>query len=259
MARFDHLEIEPVPGKGNNPQAGKAAAESDEKHWLAQADVDRRKGLYEGALRCYSRALELDKSLVTGWAGQAQMLIQLSEYPEAELWSRKALELFKNNGELLAARAHAVCRMGDAKVAQELCDAALRQEGQSAYRWTVRGELMVSAKGDIDRHCFDKAVLIDPDWLVCLEIALVYLHYKIPSKALFRARQAVENAPQAFYCWYVQGLCQVELGFEDQAKKSLKRCLELSPNHTEAGQRLADLNQRGWSPGRSLRRLFGRS
>jgi tetratricopeptide (TPR) repeat protein len=259
MARFDRLEIDPVQEKGATPPKASAPAERDEKHWLAQAAEDRRKGLYENALRYYSRALEIDKSLVNGWVGQVQMLIQLKEYPEAELWSRKALELFKNNGELLAARAHAVWRMGDARVAQELCDGALRQEGQSAYRWTVRGELMIRAKGDIDRHCFDKAVLIDPDWLVPLEIALVYLYYKVPSKALLRARQAVEKAPESSYCWYVQGVCQMKLEFEDQARKSLQRCLELSPNHTEAGRRLAELKQRGWSLGRSLRRWFGHS
>ena len=33
-------------------------------------------------------------SLVAGWLGQVQMLVFLGEYPEAELWARKALELF---------------------------------------------------------------------------------------------------------------------------------------------------------------------
>ena len=48
--------------------------------------------------------------LVAGWVGQVQMLVQLQEYPEADLWSRKGLELFPNNGELLAGRAQAFCR-----------------------------------------------------------------------------------------------------------------------------------------------------
>src|SRR5689334_12227259 len=130
MSRFGRLEFE---GPRSRHEAEQAAAEQhhaqharsehaqhqhvepdrDERHWLRLADADRRNGLFEGALRYYSRALELDKSLVTGWVGQVQMLVALGEYPEAELWSRKALELFKNNAELLAARAQALCRTGD--------------------------------------------------------------------------------------------------------------------------------------------------
>ena len=58
---------------------------------MNKADQSRRAGLYENALKFYSRALELDRSLVAGWVGQVQMLVQLEEYPEAELWSRKGL------------------------------------------------------------------------------------------------------------------------------------------------------------------------
>ena len=56
-------------------------------------------------LRFYSRALEEDKTLIVGWVGQVQMLVQLGELKEAETWARKALELYPNNPELLAGRA----------------------------------------------------------------------------------------------------------------------------------------------------------
>src|SRR5438477_1751984 len=67
----------------------------DSKHWMHSADRSRRSGLFEEALRFYSRAVELDRALVGGWVGQVQMLIALAEYKEAELWARKALELFR--------------------------------------------------------------------------------------------------------------------------------------------------------------------
>jgi tetratricopeptide (TPR) repeat protein len=258
MARFDHLELEPrrdEPGDQNR----KEPAEHDEKHWLRLADRNRREGFYENALRFYSRALELDKSLVVGWVSQVQMLIFLGEYPEAELWARKALEVFRNNSELLAGRAQAAFRLGDAKAAQELCDAALRQEGQSTYRWMVRGEMLVRDPQGIDRHCFEKAVQLDHDWLVPLEIALIYLHYKQPSKGLARARQAADKAPDSHYCWFVQASCEMGQGRDAAARQSLKRCLEISPNHADAKRRLAELDNGGSSLGRGLRRLFGGS
>src|SRR5262249_24557570 len=147
-----------------------AEPEGDEQAWLRKADAQRRCGHYDNALRYYSRSLELDKSIIAGWLGQVQMLVLLGEYPQAELWARKALELFKGQGDLMAARAQALNRIGDRKQAVELSDAALKQEGQSSYRWMVRGELLIPGRDDLDRHCFDKAVQLDGDWLVPLEI-----------------------------------------------------------------------------------------
>jgi tetratricopeptide (TPR) repeat protein len=256
MPRFDRLEFEPPPENG--APAARPAPDRDERDWLRLADAERRQGLYENALRFYSRALELDKALVGGWLGQVQMLVALDEYPEAELWARKALELFRGNAELLAGRAQALCRLGDYKPALELSDAALRQEGQSAYRWLVRGELMASRRDEIDRHCFEKAAYADPDWLVPLEIALVYRHYRNPAKAVAWARQAVQKAPDSAYAWYVQGGIETDLGLRDPARQSFRRCLALAPQHAAARDRLTELDNEGWSLGRLVGRLFRR-
>src|SRR5271157_1567932 len=126
MARFDKLEF----NAGNRPSPEPTERDPlsrDAGYWMNKADESRRSGLYEGALQYYSRGLELDRSLVAGWVGQVQMLVQLNEFPEADLWSRKGLELFLNNGELMAGRAQAFCRMGDMKQAHALCDGALQQ------------------------------------------------------------------------------------------------------------------------------------
>ena len=264
MPRFDRLELESSEQPGRSPggaatgSPGPDSPQPDgDPQWLRQAEENRRQGLYENALRFYSRALEQDKSLVAGWFGQVQMLIFLDEYPEAELWARKALEIFRNNAELMAARAQALCRMGDPKKAHPLCDAALAQPGHAAYRWVVRGELMLAGKQDIDRHCFDKALQLDSDWLLALEIALIYLHYRQPSKALQRARQAVEKASHIAYCWYIQGCCEQELGLDSQARLSFKRCLELCPKHAEATKRLTQASNNVSFLTRGLRRWLG--
>jgi tetratricopeptide (TPR) repeat protein len=261
LPRFDRLEFEERPDlvpDGTEPGTTSEAAERDADAWLRKADDHRRRGLYENSLRYYSRALEFDKSLLTAWLGQVQMLILLGEYPEAELWSKKALELFNRHGDLMAGRAQALNRIGDRATALELADAALRQEGSSAYRWMVRGELLATTRDEIDRHCFDKAAQADRDWLVPLESALIYLYHEQPSKALLRARQAVEIAPDRFYAWLIQGQCEQALGFDRQAKISYERCLELSPRHVEANHKLAEVTNPGWSLKKGLKRLIGR-
>ena len=218
MARFGKLEFNIQKHPSAHPEE-RDPLDRDAGHWMRKADESRRMGLYELALKYYSRALELDRSLVAGWVGQVQMLVQLEEYPEAELWSRKGLEMFPANGELMAGRAQSFCRMGDMKQAHALCDGSLRQAGQSAYRWLVRGEIMVAAHQDKDRYCFDKAQELDADWLVPLETARIELYYRRPSKALGQIRRALELAPDAAYVWYLQGVCQAALGLTRRRAK----------------------------------------
>jgi tetratricopeptide (TPR) repeat protein len=257
MARFDFLEFGgPTPDESSSDEP-KLRASHDEQHWLNEADVNRRKGHYENALRFYSRALEEDKALIQAWTGQVQMLVLLDELPEADLWARKALEIFAGNGELLAARAQALCRLGDRKQAIALCDGSMSAQGRSAYRWQVRGELMLATKQKLDAHCFDKAQQLDRDWLVMLENALVYLHYDMASLGLGRARGAVEAAPDQYYAWYVYGLSQAALGLHRPAKESIAQCLKLCPQHVEASTQLNKLNGRRTLSG-MIRRMLGR-
>ncbi len=259
MGRFDKLEFNSESDKSNS-ESGKPSAKmpprhaADEPKWLDQAEQERRCGHYENALRIYSRALEEDRSLINGWVGQVQMLVQLGESVEAELWSGKALELFPNNGELLAGRAQAHCRLGDMGNALACCDGALKQPGQSAYRWTVRGELMLATRSDTYRHCFEKAEQIDKNWLVPLEIALIGLQYGAATKTQPWIRRAVEGAADQPYVWYVQGQHQLALGLDRQARQSFERCLQLSPQHADAQKQLQELATHGWSPFRMFRR-----
>jgi tetratricopeptide (TPR) repeat protein len=254
--RFDKLEFD---RPADRPADGdvEIRIDKDEKYWARLADDNRRTGNYETALRFYSRALEINKTLVPAWVGQIQMLVQLHEYPQASLWSQKALELFPSHGDLLAGQAQADCRMGNMKQALILSDGALRQRGESAYRWQVRGELLVAGKDHTDRYCFDKAQLADSDWLVSLESAIIYCFYKVFSLAQQRAQQAVERAPHAYYAWSVLGNCQAKLGFDSSARGSFQRCLELCPRHAAAMSGLAELDRSQWSLRGMLNKLRG--
>jgi tetratricopeptide (TPR) repeat protein len=214
----------------------------DASYWMTSADTDRRNGYYDNALRHYSRALELDRAIVPGWLGQIQMLIFLEEYPEAELWGRKALELFRNHPGLLAGRSQALCRTGELRQAQALCDASLAQQGQTAYCWIARGEIMLARRDPIEQYCFDKACQIEIDWLINLEIAAIYLHYRIPAKALIHCRAAVEKAPGHAHCWYLQATVEHSMSLTRPAENSFNRCLELKPNHVDARRGLDNLH-----------------
>lgn len=256
MARFDKLEFD-HQAQTDSSQSAIPREETDATTWAGRADESRRRGYYESALQFYSRALEDDKTYITGWVGQVQMLVMLDEYPEAEVWSRKAIELFPSEGDLLASRAQALVRLSRKKEAFASVDAAINQRGQSSYRWSVRGELLLADRQKTDRHCFDKALQVDDDWLAPVEIARIYLHYGQPSNALSRARVAVERDASAPYAWYVQGVCQSELGLTLPARRSFEACIDLSPGFQDVEQRLHAVEHNG-SLWKRVRRLWGR-
>lgn len=245
MNRFRKLEFESSFEAPRDESGRTSPPEDSSVIWMKRADDCRRSGQYESALRFYSRSLEDDKNIVSAWVGQVQMLILLGEYPEGELWSRKALELFPSDGELMAARAQALSRLGQTKPAFAAIDGALNQSGNSAYRWMVRGELLLAGKQATQKHCFDKAIQMDEDWLVPIESALIFLYFKQPSNAQNRARLGVERAPDSPYAWYVVGVCQSKLGMHTQARRSFNTCLELSPGHREAEEQLLAMRANG--------------
>ncbi|MCP4454047.1 MAG: hypothetical protein GY809_21515, partial [Planctomycetes bacterium] len=102
MDRFSRLEFGDV-----HPERPKAPGEAirDVQFFLAEAQKYWLAGDFEIALRHYCRALEQNSTLFQGWSGQIRMLLELTEYKEADVWSDKAMDLFPEHPELLALKA----------------------------------------------------------------------------------------------------------------------------------------------------------
>jgi tetratricopeptide (TPR) repeat protein len=264
VSRFQKLEfndqdpLDEREGRTDLPSQQSKESDSSEAHWLQMAQTHRRNGNFENALRFYSRALEIDRHLISAWVGQVQMLILLGEYPQASTWAKKALEMFPHHGDLLAAQAQAECRRGDLKQSNALVDGAMKVRGETAYQWQVRGELMLALKQRTDRHCFDKAQVCASDALVPLETALIYTHYHDYAKAQQRLLNAIEKDPELYFAWYLLGTCQRSLGMDSAATRSFRQCIQLCPDHQQAKEALVQLESSGWSPWKFLNRLFRR-
>jgi len=213
-------------------------------HDLGLAVAAYRTGDFERALRMYTHSLQLERSQIAAWVGQVQMLVELGEYNEARLWSDKALELFRNNGDLLAVKATACLRAGDGRAAHECSDASLASPGSSPVRWRGRGEVILNKAAGRARDCFEKS-LAEPqaDWFDRVAIARVYLFHRQPAAAAQYAQAAVEIEAGHAYCWYVRGRCQESLGWTDRASESYARAVQLAPDLRLAGDALRALER----------------
>lgn len=246
--RFSRLEVgHDLPEAQVTPLAGVPVRTSEND--MALADTAYRSGNFEPALQLYTRALRGDRARVAAWVGQVQMLVELGEYAEARLWSDKALELFRNNGELLAAKAWACTRDGDPTAAMACSDASLQAAGSSPARWRIRGEVLLSRKSKLARDCFEKALAErEADHFQRICVARVYMFRCKPAPAYEYAKAATHMKPEDPYCHYVLGECERQLGQVGRAAASWQRCLDLDVNHRGARLALTSLEyQSPWS------------
>lgn len=228
MARFDKLEFDTEQPTAPDLELADAVNADD---WLRRAHQQRINGSYDTAMRLYSRALELDKKLPSAWVGQIQMLIAMGHYDQALTWSKKTLEYFPRHADLLAAQAQALCRRGDMKAANSTIDAAFQTAGESAYMWQVRGELMIANRQPTDRHCFDKAQIVESDPVVPIETAGIYIYHGQWAKAQQRLLRLLEREPDIAQAWYLLGMCQERTGMTAAATRSYRQAKELHPGH----------------------------
>lgn len=250
--RFERLEFEDETPRVHQEQVrreetGVLGAAPMERHAYHERAVQAfHRGDFEQAMRYFTRTLELDRAFVPAWVGQVQMLIEMDELREADLWADKALALFREHGDLLAARAVAKARLREPQAAMACSDAAIAARGSSAYRWLSRGEVLLATDGGQGAACFDRALLEpDADWFTRLWVARIYRRYGRFTNALVEARQATENAPQMPYAWYIRGLCERDLAI-GEASRSLGRALELDSGFTLARAALRAPPETSW-------------
>ena len=245
--RFSRLEVQQPQQQPETRQQTPAnelgvaiRSAADDLHLAEQAV---RTGRFEPALQLYTRALRDDRGIVAAWVGQVQMLVELGDHREARLWSDKALELFRNNGDLMAAKSRACLRLGDQTAAQAVSDASLQAPGSSPLRWRARGELMLVLRSPRARDCFEKS-LGEPgaDWFDRVAIARIHLHYDQHAPAAAYARQAVEMHARSSYAWLIDGNCQLALGFRDNARRSYRMASQLPECEAEVRAALSKLD-----------------
>jgi tetratricopeptide (TPR) repeat protein len=237
--RFTNLELRDDHQQEEVAFEEPRKANREERDYLAQADEAYRWGRFETALRLYTRCLEDDRAVIPAWVGQVQMLVQLGEYQEARLWSDKALELFRDHGDLLAAKAQACARLKDYRAALACSDASLHVPGSSPSRWQARGEVLLAKGQRYHEESFQKSLTEkQADWFDRVVIARIYLFYRRATNALHHLKAAAEMEPARVVVWFEMGNGQAALGLTSAARTSYERCLELHRDYREAQKAL---------------------
>jgi tetratricopeptide (TPR) repeat protein len=245
MGRFSQLEFGEKRPEGKRSQGGEPMRNADyflkeaQRYWLA--------GDFEVALRNYSRVLEHNNLDFEGWIGQVLMLIELGEYKEALIWTDKALKLFPEYPELLAAKAVACFRDAKPQKAIAYSDNSISKDDVTSRVWLARAEVMVSRKRQVVEGCISKAINIagNKSAIIKLEAARLLRKKGNYSAAIGHLNEVVTAFPKSALAWYELGCCQAKLGLP-QAKATLEQCLQFRPGWEVAKTALNKCSGRGF-------------
>jgi tetratricopeptide (TPR) repeat protein len=242
MSRFNNLEL----GNPLEERSSDRAEAKDASFYLAEADKGFMGAHFEEALRAYAKVLEFDPQCARAWTGQVRMLIELGEVNEAKLWADKALGLFPNDAELLAAKAVALARAGDLRAALTFSDAAVETHGNTPYVWVARGDVLLARSEKRAEFCFEKAlVLAAHDWFVHWLVSRIYYFYQKFSRGLRAAQKALDLDASRASAWLQYGRCQLALGLSQAATNSFEHARELDPACQPASSENSELLQSG--------------
>jgi tetratricopeptide (TPR) repeat protein len=255
MRRFSRLEF----GDRGDDGAGKANA-GDEGH---DAEYFHRQALrywlagdFEIALRNYSRALEQNSAFYPGWLGQVMMLIELGEYKEATVWADKAMEMFPDHPEILAAKAVACVRDGRMEKAIAYSDSSIARDNVTPVVWLARAEVMLNRKSNIAQNCISKAVSAagagEEGAIVRLQAGRLLNKKGEYPAALQYLRKISDELPASALGWYELGFCQVKLG-RPEAASSFEQALKLHQGWKLPDEALRKFQNKGF-----FSRFFGR-
>lgn len=228
MSRFGNLEFDSRQQPAASAQ--QTAARSDDR-FLKQGQEAFENGRFEEALRAFAKVLEFEPRSTPAWCGQVRCLIELGEFSEARVWGDKALALFPDDPELLAAKAVALGRLGDLDGALSFSDAAVEAEISTPYVWLARGDVLLARREKRAEYCFEKALALGGgNWLVLWLTSRIQAFYRHFAKGLKLAQQALSLEPGRAVLWLETGRCQMQLGLLAQAQNSFEQARELDPD-----------------------------
>jgi len=257
MGRFTSLELEEAqaPELTQEEDLSFGIETKNAESFLGEATEEFNLCNYEQALQLFSRVLSFDNENAAAWTGQVRCLINVNEFKEASMWADKAMEVLGETANLLAAKACALCRMGDFSRAYGLSDVSLEKHDAGPFVWLCRGEILLQQKRNNFDFCFEKAKgSQENSWEMMVEIARVYMFYNKNAAALLQLEAAVESTPSKGVIWYELGNCYINLGMQNKGINAFNHAIELETNLTMAKRRLREAESLGfWS---RLKRKF---
>jgi TolB-like protein len=214
----------------------------------------------DDAIRMFHKALELDPyyasamaaiagTYITRWQ-QGWMVDQAKEIAEALRYARSALEVEKNDAEVLARSAMAIGYFaGDLETANSLADQAILLNSNQHLGWFTSGwvKLWLGDHRLAIEH-FARAMKLNPfdetNFITRFGMALAYFLFGEYAEAQNCAHKALVESPRYIPALRVSAAIEAALGHCERGRLIVDQILELEPSQRISSSRVVHLSRK---------------
>ncbi|MDH6062031.1 tetratricopeptide repeat protein [Chrysosporum bergii ANA360D] len=234
--------------------------------WFYQGLQQAKIGDLEGAIACYTQAIEMNPDAFEYWFNHALTLFHLQCFPEAiasydeaialkphhyKSWYYRggtlgelgrfaeavasfdqAIAIQPQNPEAWSSRGLALIKLGEVEQAISSYDQALHLEPQDPTNWYYRGiALAVIQQYTEAIASYDQAIAIQPDFYeVWIDRGVVLFNLGNWSEAIASWDQALAAQPDLYLACYNRGIALDNLGQREEAIASYNQAVAIKPD-----------------------------
>ncbi len=245
MAGNAELALNQTAAARSHFEAALRIAPNDVRALTGLGDVYTRLGQHEAARACFARAVAVDPKHVPAQFNLGNALRILGQFREAEAAYRKAIALAPDHPDAHKNLGLVLYAQGDVDGAVHHFETATELEDHVPQRHADLGYVLIDAGQQQRAEAeFQAALAIDPSFVPAMfGRALLCQQRGDLSRAAELLRDALRIAPDDVNVHY--HLAQCALGLDDAAtaKSELDTVLKLDPNHPDARELRAAIDQ----------------
>ena len=204
--------------------------------WAKQGLTLAQAGMYDDAITCFAKALEIDPRCGGAWHNRGSALTSLGRHEEAIACYHHVLEIDPLFAPAWERKAHALGLVGRYEEAAACLTKALELDPKNVASWSNMGTALRSL-GRLEEAVasYTKALETDP------RRAVIWDNKGSSLRSLNRLDEAIdcyakalEIDPRNPYFWVHKGEALAEVSRLDEANKCFDKALEIDPDFTAA-------------------------
>ncbi|MDL5504086.1 MAG: tetratricopeptide repeat protein, partial [Candidatus Methanoperedens sp.] len=183
-------------------------AYTDAFGWINKGNTLVESGMYQEAIQCYDKALEINPVMADVWNNKALAMARIAKYEEAVTCYNKAIDLNPNDEEVIYNKGIALAHLGLTKEAIECYDKILEKNPMDAGAWCIKGDILFES-GDFEGalQAYDRSIEANSrDETVWNNRGLTLVKLNRLPEAIESYDKALEINPKVEKIWSNKGL-----------------------------------------------------
>ncbi len=216
--------------KGNGSGDVRNNKQEDATMWGNKGNSLVESSMYDDAIKCYDKALELNPGAMEAWNNKGLALARTGRLSEAIQCYDKALEIDPSDNEVMYNKGISLALLGKSKEAIECYDKLLAVNPQDADSWCSRGDVLFeSGRYEEALAAYNKSIEIDPkDEVTWNNRGMTLIKLNRFTEAIESYDKALEINPKVEKIWSNKGSAIAKME-ESKDKVDLQKLVATLP------------------------------